>query len=99
MAQLSNMVVGRFTDCGNVRFEGQVFIEDDTKVTCGIGRDKIGTMEGNRSRCNLGTLLWVPMIRYSVFDGLTESVFAVSQSWTESRVEDSRVSEYLSQNC
>ena len=41
----------------------------------------------------------VPMIRYSVFDGLTESVFAVSQSWTESRVEDSRVSEYLSQNC
>jgi hypothetical protein len=37
----------------------------------------------------------VPMIRYSVFDGLTDSLFAVNQSWTESRVEDSTVREWF----
>lgn len=37
----------------------------------------------------------VPMIRYSVLDGLTESLFAVSQLWTDSRVEESRVRELL----
>jgi len=33
----------------------------------------------------------VPMIRYSVLDGLTDSLFSVSQLWTDSRVDDSRV--------
>ena len=35
----------------------------------------------------------VPMMRYSVLDGLTESLFEMSQLWTESRTDDSKVRE------
>ena len=34
----------------------------------------------------------VKMMRYSVLDGLTESLFEMSQLWTESRTDDSKVS-------
>ena len=35
----------------------------------------------------------VPMMRYSVWDGSTESLFDMSQLWTESRTDDSKVRE------
>ena len=35
----------------------------------------------------------VPKIRYSILEGLTNSLLSVSQLWTESRVEESKVRE------
>lgn len=44
--------------------------------------------DASLARCS-----WFPIIRYSVLDGLTVSLFSVSQLWTESRVDDRRVRE------
>ena len=80
MAKLTNMIEGRTTDSGNLFFKREIAVKFNAKIATTSRWIKMIDAESNGGRSNLERCRSVPIRRYSVLDGLTESRLEVNQS-------------------
>ena len=69
-------------------FKKKITVRGNTKIATGVrGMNKILSKEIGGAE-NFERCFGVPMIKYSVLEGFTESLLEKNQEWTELRVEE-----------